>query len=105
MKTVQRVPRSTGAGAASAASTKSCSGICKDSAKFSIKEPQPAEQASFRLILSIKPPLTCMHLMSWPPISSTKETSGSKKRAAVKWATVSTSSTSRCRAAVRSALP
>ena len=64
MKTVQRVPRSTGEGAARAAATNSARGMRRDSAKFSMKEPQPAEQASLRLMRSMTPSRTRMHLMS-----------------------------------------
>ena len=105
MNTVQRVPRSTGDPAYSASFTKSASGMFRDSAKFSIKEPHPAEQASLRLILSMTPLRMRMHLMSWPPMSRMNETRGSKKAAAVKCATVSTSSMSRRNAAVSRALP
>ena len=46
IKTVQRVPKSHGAFACSAAVTKSLSGNCNCAAKVSKNEPQPEEQAS-----------------------------------------------------------
>ena len=54
MKTVQRLPREAGCLDEKAASAISSTGICKDEAKFSRKEPQPEEQASLTTILVIK---------------------------------------------------
>ena len=53
MKTVQRLPREAGCLDEKAASAISSTGICKDEAKFSRKEPQPEEQASLTTILVI----------------------------------------------------
>ena len=55
MKTVQRLPREAGCLDEKAASAISSTGICKDEAKFSRKEPQPEEQASLTTILVIMP--------------------------------------------------
>ena len=76
MKTVQREPRSTGSVALVAAVANSRTSIFMESAKDAIKEPQPAEQASFSMMCSMTPSLTCRHFMSWPPISRMKSTSG-----------------------------
>ncbi len=40
-----------------------------ESAKDAIKEPQPAEQASFSMMCSMTPSLKPADFMSWPPIS------------------------------------
>ena len=40
-----------------------------DTAKLSIKLPQPDEQASLSMMCSITPSLTRRHFMSWPPMS------------------------------------
>ena len=64
-----------------------------------MKEPQPEEQASLSMMLSTVPFFSLMHFMSWPPMSSTQSTSGSKKEAAVQWAMVSTTPSSREKAA------
>ena len=94
IKTVHLVPRSIGWGAKRASFAKSAAEYPSDWAKFSIKEPQPEEQASFRRMLSTEPFFSRMHFMSCPPMSSTQSTSGSKKDAAVQWAMVSTSPSS-----------
>ena len=56
-----------------------------------MKEPQPEEQASLSMMESTAPLRILKHFMSWPPMSMMKSTSGLKWRAALKWATVSTS--------------
>ena len=63
-----------------------------------MNDPQPEEQASFKSTVSTEPFLSLMHFMSCPPISSTQSTAGSKKAAAVQWAMVSTSPSSRAKA-------
>ena len=79
MNTVQRVPRSTGCfGSTGPASAKACASMSRFSAKVWMKEPQPDEQASFSMMLSITPLLIRRHFMSWPPISMMKFTSGRK---------------------------
>ena len=90
IKTVQRDPRSTGYWEKSPRSAKSAISYPIDLAKVSINEPQPEEQASFNMMLSIELLRTLKHLMSCPPMSRIKSTSGSKCRAARKWAIVST---------------
>ena len=55
-----------------------------DFAKVSINEPQPDEHASFSIMLSIAPFLILKHLMSCPPMSMIKSTSGRKKDVALK---------------------
>ena len=76
MNTVQRVPRSTGVLLSMALSANSAALMPRPWAKFSINEPQPAEQASFRVILPMFPLLIWKHFMSCPPMSSTQVTSG-----------------------------
>ena len=64
MKTVQRLPRSTGLLAPTAACANSCTVMFMETAKLSMKEPQPEEQASLSMICSMTPSLTCRHFMS-----------------------------------------
>ena len=90
IKTVQREPRSTGRSARMPFTANSSTLISHAEAKACKNEPQPEEQASFKKILSMAPPRILKHLMSCPPISMMKSTSGSKARAAVKCAMVST---------------
>ena len=99
MKTVQRVPRSTGCADERAVLANASTVIPSDCEKLLIKEPQPEEQASFNLIESITPSLTVKLFISWPPMSMTKVTPGWKVSAARKCATVSTSPISACKAA------
>ena len=47
-----------------------------------MNEPQPEEQASLSMMLSMAEFLILKHLMSWPPMSMMKSTSGQKKDAA-----------------------
>ena len=54
-----------------------------DLAKVSMKEPQPEEHASLSMMESMAPFLILKHLMSWPPMSRMKSTSGQKYLAAV----------------------
>ena len=105
MNTVQRVPRSTGCRANKASSANCAAVKPKELAKFSRNEPQPEEQASFSMTLSTVPFFRRMHFMSCPPMSSTQSTCGSKNAAAVVWAMVSTSPSSRWKAAFSSASP
>ncbi|MNP11828.1 hypothetical protein D3C76_1040360 [compost metagenome] len=83
MKTVQREPRSRGSLASRALAANSSTFICRDSAKDSRKEPQPDEQASFSMMLSMAPFLIRRHFISWPPMSIIRSTSGRKWRAAL----------------------
>ena len=76
MKTVQRLPRSTGASALRASAAKSSMDMLSEVANASMNEPQPAEHASLSMMCSMMPSLTCMHFMSWPPMSRMKSTSG-----------------------------
>ena len=52
-------------------------------AKVSMNEPQPEEQASLSMMLSMAPFRMRKHLMSCPPMSRMKSTSGWKCFAAV----------------------
>ena len=90
INTVQRLPRAAGFLEAKAAFSISCTGICSEAAKFSRKEPQPEEQASFTTILVMTPLSIHMAFMSWPPMSKRKVASGTYLTAALVWATVST---------------
>ena len=98
INTVQREPRSTGRSAYSPSAANSATLYPSAPAKVCRNEPQPEEQASLRKILSIAPFLTLKHLMSCPPMSMMKSTCGSKRLAAVKCATVSTTPASRVNA-------
>ena len=91
MKTVQRVPRSTGAFDSIAMAANSPAVMLSPCAKFSMKEPHPAEQASLSVMLPMLPSLTKKHFMSCPPMSMTNVTSGQNSCAARRWANVSTS--------------
>ena len=62
----------------------------REEAKFSRKEPQPEEQASFSTMLVTMPSRSQMAFMSWPPMSSRKVASGTNFRQPSAWATVST---------------
>ena len=83
MNTVQREPRSTGPFDLMAAFTKSWIDKSKLFANVSINEPQPDEQASFSMMLSITSPFIFMYFISWPPISIILVTSGVNFLAAV----------------------
>ena len=58
-----------------------------------------------RRIVSTVPFFSLMHFMSCPPMSSTQSTSGSKNAAAVVWAMVSTTPSSKEKAAFSRASP
>ena len=64
MNTVQRVPKSTGARDFTARAANSATPMPSDFAKVSMKEPQPAEQASFSVMPPITPSFTKKHFMS-----------------------------------------
>ena len=83
INTVHLEPKSTGFCENVPSFAKSSIDIESDFAKVSRNEPQPEEQASLSIILSITPFLICRHFISWPPISSIKSTSGSKYLAAL----------------------
>ena len=83
INTVQREPSSAGDFEKIAFLAKSCVLYPKDLANVSKKEPQPDEQASFKTIESIAPSLMWKHLISCPPMSIIKSTSGLKCLAAV----------------------
>ena len=83
MNTVHREPRFTGAALSKPILAKSATSYPALLAKVSIKEPQPEEQASFSMMLSIAPLRMRKHLMSCPPMSRMKSTSGRKCRAAM----------------------
>ena len=72
MNTVQRLPSLAGCFAPKAASAIFSTGMPRVEAKFSRKEPQPDEQASFTTMLVITPLSSQMAFMSWPPISRMK---------------------------------
>ena len=80
---MHREPNSAGDFEKIAFFAKSCVLYPKDLANVSKKEPQPDEQASFKTIESIAPSLMWKHLISCPPISIIKSTSGLKCLAAV----------------------
>ena len=105
MKTVQREPRSTGLVACTAALANSWTLMFMDTAKDSMKEPQPEEQASLSMMCSMTPSLTCRHFMSWPPMSRMNSTSGMKALAPRRCATVSISPESARRASMRICSP
>ena len=83
MNTVQREPRLTGAVAVSPSWANFCTVKPIAVAKVSMNEPQPEEQASLSMMLSIAPFRMRKHLMSCPPMSKMKSTSGWKCFAAV----------------------
>ena len=91
MKTVQRLPRSTGCSAVRATFANSWTVMFMESAKLAMKEPQPEEQASLSMMCSMTPSFTCRHFMSWPPMSRMKLTSGTNALAPRRCATVSIS--------------
>ena len=105
MKTVQRLPRSTGLLARVAACANSWTDMFMDTAKLSMKLPQPEEQASLSMMCSMTPSLTCRHFMSWPPMSRMNSTPGTKALAPRRCATVSISPESARRASMRICSP
>ena len=105
IKTVQRLPRSTGALAWMAASANARTSMFMDTAKLSIKLPQPDEQASLSMMCSITPSFTRRHFMSWPPMSRMNSTPGRNALAPRRCATVSISPESALRASMSSASP
>ena len=105
MNTVQRLPRSTGFRAPMASWAKARTSMSMDTAKLSMKEPQPEEHASFSMMCSMTPSRTRRHFMSWPPISRMNWTPGRKARAPRRWATVSISPESAFRASMSRASP
>ena len=72
IKTVQRLPSSAGCLDRKARSAISVVGTPMVLAKFSKKDPQPAEQASLTTISVMIPSSIQMAFMSWPPISRIK---------------------------------
>ena len=90
INTVQRLPSTAGFFEENAVFAISFVGICKEDAKFSRKEPQPEEQASFKRILVITPFSSQIAFISCPPISRIKEASFTYFSEALVWATVST---------------
>ena len=105
MNTVQRLPRSTGFSAASPSRPNSRTSVPMVSAKVCRNEPQPDEQASLTEIESTAPLRIFRYFMSWPPMSMTLVTPGQTAAAARKWAMVSISPSSACRAALTSSSP
>ena len=105
MKTVQRLPRSTGALDATAALANSWTVRPIESAKLSMNEPQPDEHASLSMMCSITPLRTRRHFMSWPPMSRMNCTSGTNALAPLRCATVSISPESARRASMSRASP
>ena len=105
MKTVQRLPRSTGWRAPMASCANSSTPMSMDTAKLSMKEPQPEEHASLSMMCSITPSATRRHFMSWPPMSRMNCTPGRKAFAPRRCATVSISPESALSASMRSASP
>ena len=102
---MQRVPRSTGDFAKSAAAAIASAVIPSVDAKFSMNDPHPDEHASLSMTVSTVPSLRRMHFMSCPPMSRTQSACGSKNDAAAAWVTVSTSPPSSLKAAFMSSSP
>ncbi len=90
MNTVQRLPRAAGCWEEKAAGAMPSTGMWREAAKFSRKEPQPEEQASLTTMLVITPRSSQMAFMSCPPMSRIKVASGTNLAVALAWATVST---------------
>ena len=105
IKTVHRLPRWAGFWASKAAWAIWSTGICREAAKFSRKEPQPEEQASLTTMLVMTPFESQMAFMSWPPMSSRKVAPGTYWAAARAWATVSTTWCSAEKALAKSCSP
>ena len=105
MNTVQRVPRSTGRCACTAASRKRSKRTFMDHAMPLSSAPHPLEQASFNTMSSTAPSRSHTHFISCPPMSRMKSASGTSSRAARTWATVSTSPESRANAFFNSSSP
>ena len=78
MKTVQRLPRSTGALALDARHRRRrCTSMFIETAKrLDEASRSPTEQASLSMMCSITPSLTRRHFMSWPPMSRMNSTPG-----------------------------
>ena len=74
-------------------------------ANVSRKAPHPAEQASLRVTPAMRPSRALRHFISWPPMSMTYVASGTRRQAAFRCATVSTSADSEPRAACASCAP
>ena len=90
IKTVHRLPKTAGFLELKAASAIFGAGILSEEAKFSRKEPQPEEQASFTTMFVIIPLSSHIAFMSCPPISSINEAFFMYFSAARQCATVST---------------
>ena len=105
MKTVQRLPRSTGACEANPTFAKLRTSVPIVEAKVCKNEPQPDEQASLTEIESTAPLRIFRNFMSWPPMSITLVTPGQTSAAARKWAIVSISPSSACSAALTRSSP
>ena len=105
IKTVHRLPSWAGFWASKAAWAIWSTGICREAAKFSKKEPQPEEQASLTTMLVMTPLESQMAFMSWPPMSSRKVALGTYLAAARAWATVSTTWHSAEKALAKSCSP
>ena len=83
INTVHLEPKSTGLFALIASFTNSDISKFKLFANVSINEPQPDEQASFSIMLSIAPFFIFIYFISCPPMSIIAVTSGSNCFAAV----------------------
>ena len=90
MKTVQRLPRTAGASDRKAAEAISVTGIFKVEAKFSRKEPHPGGTCLVYKNVRDDPVVSQMAFISCPPISRRNVISGMYWKAALAWATVST---------------
>ena len=90
MNTVQRLPSTAGFSESKASSAIFSTGMWREAAKFSRKEPQPEEQASLTRMLVMMPLSSQMAFMSWPPMSRIKLASFTYFSTARAWATVST---------------
>ena len=105
IKTVHRLPSWAGFSESKAVRAIFPTGIWREEAKFSRKEPHPEEQASFSTILVIIPLSSQMAFISCPPMSRIKEASSTYFLAARAWATVSTTWHSVSKAFAKSTSP
>ena len=78
MKTVQRLPRSTGCWAIRLMSAKDWMSVSIPAAKVWRKDPHPDEQASLTEMESMTWSTTRRYFMSWPPMSMMAVTPGSR---------------------------
>ena len=83
INTVHRLPSFAGLLESKAVFAISSTGILSEAAKFSRKDPQPEEQASFTTMLVMIPSFRQIAFISCPPISRIKEAPGTYLAAAL----------------------